>query len=317
MARIWRVLIVEARWDRCRSSRRCAFAFTHSLLIVLVVTALPAFAMAQWGQGYQYPLQTGFNPQQYQQQGFPQSAGGIPPQPTGFPGQQLRPAGFQQAQPTGFPGVVQGGYQQSQGSGFAPQPTGFQPQQTGFQPGGYQQQQRPPPPPVPPIPTQYQQQQNAPPQPSFLSGPPPQVNRFLNSSPGPSLTAQPTGYSGAGGLRPLVAQPTGFIDPRLQMMSSQFLPANPTAPYTAGGAPQFQLQPQGGVSLQQSFQQHNQQRGTTAPKVPWALSKGEKKSYDQIFRAWDHRGEGFISGQTALEVFGQSGLNKDELAKIW
>lgn len=114
-----------------------------------------------------------------------------------------------------------------------------------------------------------------------------------------------------------MAQPTGFIDPRLQMMQSQFLPANPSAPYTAAGLPQFQLQSQDGVSLQQSFQQHNQARGTTAPKVPWALSKGEKKSYDQIFRAWDHRGEGFITGQTALEVFGQSGLDKNDLAQIW
>ena len=81
--------------------------------------------------------------------------------------------------------------------------------------------------------------------------------------------------------------------------------------------PQLQ-QPQGGFSLQQSFQQHNQQQGrNTAPKIPWALSKAEKKSYDQIFRAWDTRGEGFISGQTALEVFGQSGLDKNDLAKIW
>lgn len=119
-------------------------------------------------------------------------------------------------------------------------------------------------------------------------------------------------------MRPLVAQPTGIMDPRLQMMSSQFLPANPTAPYSAGGAPQLQLQPQGGISLQQSFMQHNQARGiSTTPKIPWTLNKAEKKSYDQIFRAWDQRGEGFITGQTALEVFGQSGLDKNDLAKIW
>lgn len=116
----------------------------------------------------------------------------------------------------------------------------------------------------------------------------------------------------------MVAQPTGIIDPRLQMMSSTFLPANPSAPYNPAGAPQLQNQSFGGLSLQQSFQQHNQdQRGTAAPRVPWALSKAEKKSYDQIFRAWDTRGEGFISGQTALEVFGQSGLDQNDLAKIW
>jgi hypothetical protein len=113
---------------------------------------------------------------------------------------------------------------------------------------------------------------------------------------------------------------TGFVDPRLQMMQSTFMPANISAPYGAGGLPQLQPPPQqqGGLSLQQSFQQHNQaQRGNTAPKIPWALSKAEKKNYDQIFRAWDAHATGFISGQTALEVFGQSGLDKNDLAKIW
>ncbi|KAL4254402.1 Actin cytoskeleton-regulatory complex protein PAN1 [Abortiporus biennis] len=272
--------------------------------------------MSQWGQNYQY---TGYsNPQQFQQ--------GIQPQPTGFPGQQQRPLGLQ-PQPTGFPGgsgfqqqpqmgfaPQQTGFQPPQQTGFQPQPTGFQPQPTGFQGSAFQQRA---PPPVPPIPSQFQQQPPPPPPQqqanlSFLNAPPPQSNRFLSSSPAP-LTAQPTGYA-----RPLVPQVTGFVDPRLVMMSSTFLPANPSVPYTATGAPQLQLQPQGGVSLQQSFMQHNQeQRGTAAPKVPWALSKAEKKSYDQIFRAWDHKGEGFITGQTALEVFGQSGLDKNDLAKIW
>lgn len=272
--------------------------------------------MAQWGQGFQYPAQTGFNPQQPQfQQGFQQQPG-LAPQPTGYPGQ--RPPGFQQPQPTGFPGIQQPqqtGFGLQQG-GFQPQQTGFQglqPQQTGFQPSTFQRRPAPPPPPVPPIPSQFQQQNV---QPSGFLGVGGQ-SRFGNPSPSP-LTAQPTGYLGGGGLQPLMPQMTGFIDPRLQMMSSTFLPANPTAPYNPAGAPQLQQQPLGGLSLQQSFQQHNQnQRGTAAPKVPWALSKAEKKSYDQIFRAWDTRGEGFITGQTALEVFGQSGLDKNDLAKVW
>ncbi|KAH9890504.1 hypothetical protein C8Q73DRAFT_651881 [Cubamyces lactineus] len=279
--------------------------------------------MAQWGQGYQYPMQTGFNPQQQQFQ--PQLA----PQPTGFPGQ--RPPGFQQPQQTGFPG--QQGFQQPQQPGFPgaqgfqqPQQTGFpgqqlQPQPTGFPGSNFQQQQRPPPPPVPPIPSQFQQQpqqlqQNV--QSSgFLSAQQP-ANRFLNTSTGLSpLSAQPTGFPGGSGLRPLMPQVTGFVDPRLQMMANTFLPANTSAPYNAAGMPQFQQQ-QSGFSLQQSFQQHNQaQQGNTAPKIPWALSKAEKKNYDQIFRAWDSGNTGFISGQTALEVFGQSGLDRNDLAKIW
>jgi actin cytoskeleton-regulatory complex protein PAN1 len=104
------------------------------------------------------------------------------------------------------------------------------------------------------------------------------------------------------------------------MMSSAFLPANPSSPYNPTGAPQL-LQPQlqlGGLSLQQSFQQHNQEvKGTATPRVPWTLSKAEKKNYDQIFRAWDTSGSGFIDGKTAIEVFGQSGLDRNDLARIW
>jgi actin cytoskeleton-regulatory complex protein PAN1 len=111
---------------------------------------------------------------------------------------------------------------------------------------------------------------------------------------------------------------TGFIDPRLQMISSSFMPTNLSNPYAGGSLQLPSMQQPGGLSLQQSFQQMNQEtRGTAAPRVPWALSKGEKKSYDQIFRAWDSADTGFIDGKTALEVFGQSGLDRNDLAKIW
>lgn len=273
--------------------------------------------MAQWGQqGYQYPMQTGYNPQQLQQ-GF-QPSGGLAPQPTGFPAgyqqpqptgyQQQQPAGFQQHQPTGFPGASS--FQQT---GFPGQQGQLLPQQTGYVgASGFQQRAPPPPPPVPPIPSQFQQnvgQQNS----GYLGVQP--TGRFGSASP---LQAQPTGYAGGGGLRPLVSQMTGFVDPRLQMMSTTFMPMNTTMPYNPAGAPQLPSAQLGGMSLQQNFQQHNQaQRGSATPKVPWALSKAEKKQYDQIFRAWDVQGTGFINGQTALEVFGQSGLDKNNLAKIW
>lgn len=287
--------------------------------------------MAQWGQqqpGFQYPMQTGFpagnpgfqqgqpqfqqqNPQfqqqnnpQFQQQqqptmsGFGQQPGGIMPQRTGFPGMQpgVQPqmtgfpgGGMMQAQPTGFPGGAGGGM-------------------------GYRA-----PPPVPPLPTQFQGQNQGS---GFLQPQQQQPNRFLSPSPGlggPGLSGiapQPTGFPAA---RPLAPQMTGFIDPKLQMMSSTFMPMNPSMPYSIGGAPQLPSQQlAGGMNLQQSFQAYNQEvKGTAAPKVPWALSKAEKKSYDQVFRAWDKDNSGFINGQTALEVFGQSGLGKDDLARIW
>ncbi|KAG1749461.1 hypothetical protein EDB19DRAFT_1680127 [Suillus lakei] len=277
--------------------------------------------MSQWGQpGFQYPMTTGYpgqqqqqfqpaqNPQFQQQTGFQPGAlaggfhpGGIAPQPTGFPG--ARPQqGYQQPQQTGYlgPGPSRLGVLQAQ-------PTGF-PGESSFA-----QQARPQPPPVPPIPTQFQQQPQLHQQTGFAN---PQANRFGGPTPSgyggnPGLVPQPTGFVGL----------TGYVDPRLQMMSSSFLPANVSAPYSAGGMPQLAAPPQqqlGGLSLQQSFQQHNQARGIgSAPKVSWTLSKSEKKQYDQIFRSWDAQGTGFISGQTALEVFGQSGIDKNDLARIW
>ncbi|KAJ3879158.1 hypothetical protein F5051DRAFT_403673 [Lentinula edodes] len=266
--------------------------------------------MSQWGQqqGYQYPMQTGMpggnpqfqqNPQLQQnaqfQQGFSVPTGGILPQRTGFPaGIQSQQPGFSgglQSQPTGFP-------MQAQPTGF-PNSGFLQTQATGY-PGMMQGQQlrAAPPPPVPPIPSQFQQQNSTP---TFLSQPP-QNRSFLSPSPG------------MGSARPLLPQATGYIDPKLQMMSNTFMPVNTSMPYSATGAPQLPSNLQGGMNLQQSFQQQNQ---GSAPKIPWALSRSEKKSYDQIFRAWDAQSTGFITGQNALEVFGQSGLSKDDLARIW
>ena len=51
--------------------------------------------------------------------------------------------------------------------------------------------------------------------------------------------------------------------------------------------------------------------------VPWAVTKDEKRIYDQLFRAWDGLNRGFIGGETAIELMGQSGLPKSDLEKIW
>lgn len=86
-------------------------------------------------------------------------------------------------------------------------------------------------------------------------------------------------------------------------------------PYSSAGVPQFsqaQQQP-----LQQTFQSLLQNPAANTPKIPWVLTRQEKKDYDQIFRAWDTKGDGFISGEMAQEVFGQAGLGQEDLMKIW
>ncbi|KAF8626353.1 hypothetical protein AX15_005009 [Amanita polypyramis BW_CC] len=273
--------------------------------------------MSHWGQFTGFPQQP-----QFQQPPLPNQ----PPFQQQQQQQQLPNGQFQQgyalgvaplaAQSTGFTLQRPQGFQQPQQTGFQP-PSGFlQSQPTGFIGGSFQQQHQPapPPPPVPPLPTQIQQPNQSF---NFLNAPPPQLSRFLTPSPSINTTGlapQPTGFAPRSAV-PLVPQVTGYVDPRLQLMSNSFMPMNTSAPYSAGGAPLLATQQQ---NLQQSFQQHNQvQRGTTGQQMSWALSKTEKKQYDQIFRSWDAQSTGFISGQTALEVFGASGLNKEDLARIW
>lgn len=154
----------------------------------------------------------------------------------------------------------------------------------------------------------------------------------------PRLQAQPTGYHPqqqqqqpmmtGGFMRP---QPTGFYagqQPQLGSFSavpsafvSTFMPANqmqqqPLQPmHTGYPAPVQQMQQQ--QPLPQFFAQHNQQvSGQAAVQVQWALTNDERRKYDQIFRAWDN-GTGYITGQRALEVFRESGLERDDLMKIW
>ncbi|KAI9717504.1 MAG: hypothetical protein M1812_004645 [Candelaria pacifica] len=173
--------------------------------------------------------------------------------------------------------VQQGGFQ-PQTAGFQPQPTGFQPQQTGFQS----------------LHNQYQQS----PQPTGYTGPRPPMPP-MPTGMGPGLSPNQTG------LAPLNAQPTG--------VPGQWGLVN--AP--ASGLPNMD-------TLQQRMMPQQGREGgfTTAglagkATVPWAVTKDEKKIYDQLFKAWDGFNKGFIGGDVALEVFGQSGLAKPELERIW
>ncbi|KAK6071629.1 hypothetical protein SCUP515_07826 [Seiridium cupressi] len=128
------------------------------------------------------------------------------------------------------------------------------------------------------------------------------------NGPRPPMPPMPTGF--AGGLvapaAPLNAQPTG--------MPGQWGLVN--AP--ASGLPnidalQARMMPQQG---------REQQNYTTAglsgnAVIPWAITKDEKKMYDELFRAWDGLHKGYIGGDVAIEIMGQSGLEKPDLERIW
>jgi len=164
-----------------------------------------------------------------------------------------------------------------QQSGFLGQPTGMQPQPTGF----------------PAI-------QNA--QPSGYSG------------PLPPMPPMPTGigsglspHNGLGGMTaPLNSQPTG-------RPGQWGLVNTPASGLPNIDALQARMMPQQGRE-QGSFTTVGLQGNAV---IPWAITKDEKTTYDALFRAWDGMSKGYIAGSQAIEIFGQSGLEKPDLERVW
>lgn len=167
------------------------------------------------------------------------------------------------------------------------QMTGFPGQQPGFggQPQGLQAQQ-----------TGFPGMQN--PQPTGYQG------------PRPPMPPMPTGFgqgpNDAGVAMPLNAQPTG--------RPGQWGLVN--AP--ASGLPnidalQARMMPQQGREAGSYTTQGLQGNAV----IPWAITKEEKTRYDSLFRAWDGFGKGYIGGDQAIEIMGQSGLEKPDLERVW
>ena len=177
------------------------------------------------------------------------------------------------------------------------QPTGVLNQMAGFGQGGLQPQA-----------TGFPGQQGLQPQATGFPG----QQQGGYTGPRPPMPPMPTGFGNQGlgaGLQPqptgLQAQPTGI--------PGQWGFVN--AP--AGGLQNLdafkqQLMPQPG--REGGFSMQNLQGNA---KVPWAITKDEKKLYDDVFKSWDGFGRGFIAGPEAIEIFSQSGLAKSDLERIW
>lgn len=158
-------------------------------------------------------------------------------------------------------------------------------------------------------PTGYQQQpQSFQPQPTGIM---PQQTGFMNSP-------QATGY---GSQRPLQPMATGYGNPAsIAPLNSQ--PTGRPGQWGLVNAPASGL-PNMQALQSQMMPQQGREGGFTSTglrgnaTVPWAVTKDEKKIYDNLFKAWDGFGKGFITGNQAIEIFGQSGLDKPDLERIW
>ncbi|KPI42673.1 Actin cytoskeleton-regulatory complex protein pan1 [Cyphellophora attinorum] len=59
-------------------------------------------------------------------------------------------------------------------------------------------------------------------------------------------------------------------------------------------------------------------QGLAGPaKLPSAITKDERRIYDELFRAWDAEKRGHITGAVAIRMMDQSGLNRADLETIW
>jgi hypothetical protein len=106
---------------------------------------------------------------------------------------------------------------------------------------------------------------------------------------GGPLQAQPTGIPGQWGF--VNAPATGL--PNIEALQQRLMP---------------QAGREGGFTTQGL---------SGSAKVPWAVTKDEKQIYDQLFKAWDGLKRGFVSGDVAIEIMGQSGLERKDLEAIW
>lgn len=127
------------------------------------------------------------------------------------------------------------------------------------------------------------------------------------TGPRPPMPPMPTGFgAGMGMAAPLNAQPTG-------RPGQWGLVNTPSTGLPNIDALQARMMPQSG---------REQQDYTTAglqgnAVIPWAITKDEKTRYDALFKAWDGLNRGHIGGDQAIEIFGQSGLEKNDLERVW
>jgi len=148
----------------------------------------------------------------------------------------------------------------------------------------------------------------------------PQPTGMATQQTGFMNTQQPSGYSGP--IPPTLAMPGGFQSNQGGPSPLNAQPTGRPGQWGLVNAPASGL-PNLEALQQQMMPQPGRESGFTSTglrgnaTVPWAVTKDEKKIYDNMFKSWDGFGKGSITGNQAIEIFGQSGLEKKDLEAIW
>lgn len=137
--------------------------------------------------------------------------------------------------------------------------------------------------------------------------------------PGLGQNPQATGYQGP--RPPMPPMPTGYNQPSLAPLNSQ--PTGRPGQWGLVNAPSTGLPNIDALQARMMPQQGREGGSFTTQGlqgnavIPWSITKEEKTRYDSLFKAWDGLGKGFIGGDQAIEIFGQSGLEKPDLERVW
>ncbi|KAI9284890.1 hypothetical protein BC943DRAFT_324935 [Umbelopsis sp. AD052] len=125
---------------------------------------------------------------------------------------------------------------------------------------------------------------------------PPQMTGYQQMQPTGLQVPMMTGVTPMMVANQQIAMPTGMNAHNLDF-TSRMMPM-PTGMYIANRRKDFQ-------SLEGKV------------KIPWAVTTEERERYREIFKAWDSDKKGFLPGDTAKEIFSQSGLAQNVLMQIW
>ena len=119
--------------------------------------------------------------------------------------------------------------------------------------------------------------------------------------------------------------PPGLLDAASRRAPSRLSAGQvPARPSSSAGAPH--MQPQFAAMQAQPRPQSpmvNRQLGAAAPLSaqstgePWMINAADKARFDSVFATVDTAGQGFITGEQAVQFFGNARLPEEVLAQVW